>query len=508
MTSKRIIPLLIVFLLIIGISACRSDGPEEAVILPAEAGEAIAHEGAGDLDAGDQDAEDLDAGDHDGEELDADDHDAEDLDSSEHDGDDLDAEMPEEWLPKPVALNTATEAVAFSMGDADAPVEIVEFTDYQCPFCQRHGLQTMPELMEKLVESGQVFYAIKDLPLDRIHPEARSASVAARCAGEQDAYLPMHDAIFAAQAEWSGAGDETAVIFSDLAAELQLDVTAFDACVAGGRQADKVQANVNEALALGLEGTPFFFIDGYALSGAQPYAVFEGVVELAEKGELGEVIAAQARQAYEAMVAQQAAAAQAAAQPAAPVDVSLDDAFAVGDPDAPVTIVEYSDYQCPFCARHGLQTFSKIASELVETGQVRYVFKDMPSTSIHPQATLAAEAARCAGDQGSEAYMTMHDKLFEEQGAWSGRGNAADLFVEYAGQIGLDGEVFATCLENHEFAAAVQADALEARDLGFSGTPSFLINGQPLVGAHPYEVFERVVESLIVAEAPAQTASN
>jgi protein-disulfide isomerase len=414
------------------------------------------------------------------------------------------AAIPEFVPPQPVFLPTGPEAVAFAMGDPDAPIHVIEFTDYQCPFCQRYATETMPAVMENLVESGRVFYAIKDLPLDRLHPEARSASVAARCAGEQDAYLPMHDAVFAAQADWSGTGDQAEVVFTDLAAELDLDLDAFSTCITDGRQADNVQANMEEAMALGLNGTPFFIIDGYPMSGAQPYEAFEMAVELAENGELGDVITAYARQAYEAMVAQQAPPA-----PQAPVEVALDNAYAIGDPDAPVTIVEYTDFQCPFCARHALQTFTQIEQDLVETGKVHYVFKDLPLTSIHPQATLAAEAARCAGaqDMGQDAYVAMHHTLFEEQEAWSGQANAADLFANYAAEIGLDGGSFAACLENHDFAAAVQADMQEARALGINGTPAFLINGHLVSGALPFDVFEQAVDSLI-AEASVPSASN
>ena len=172
------------------------------------------------------------------------------------------------------------------------------------PSASSFALETMPALMENLVESGRVYYVIKDLPLDALHPEARAASVAARCAGEQDAYLPMHDAIFAAQADWSGTGDGATAIFVDLAAGLDSGRDAFETCMADGRQAEKVQANVEEALALGVNGTPFFFLDGYGLSGAQPYELFEMAVGLAENGELDDVIEAQAREYYDAMVAQ------------------------------------------------------------------------------------------------------------------------------------------------------------------------------------------------------------
>ena len=101
----------------------------------------------------------------------------------------------------------------------------------------------------------------------------------------------------------------------------------------------------------------------------------------------------------------------------------------------------------------------------------------------------------------------MHNMLFEKQQAWSGQANAADLFANYAAEIGVNSEGFATCLENHDYQAAVQADMQEAMAVGITGTPAFLINGHLVSGALPFEVFEQAVESLI-AEASAQPASN
>ena len=165
-----------------------------------------------------------------------------------------------------------------------------------------------------------------------------------------------------------------------------------------------------------------------------------------------------------------------------------------------MTIVEYTDYQCPYCARHASQTFNKIAEDLVETGQVRYVFKDMPLTSIHPQAMLAAEAARCAGVQNDDAFVTMHNLLFENQGAWSGNSDASDLFASYAAEIGLDSSDFESCINDHTFESAVRADIQEAMQVGITGTPAFIINGQLMFGAQPYEVFEQAVD-ILLAEA-------
>ena len=491
MTMKRIVPILLLLALVISLAACQSSPADEAVDAPVDA--AV----AGEEQPVKEDSEPA-AVQQPSEPVveEAEEPVVEDVAEPPA------VDIPEFVPPEPATLDTAPEAIALALGDPDAPVQIVEFTDYGCPYCRHYAQETMPALLENLVESGRVYFVIKDLPLDALHPEARAASVAARCAGEQDAYLAMHDALFATQEEWSGTSDGANGGFAGLAADLDLDAGAFEACVAGAEQAERVQANVDEAMALGINGTPFFFLDGYGLSGAQPYELFEAAVELAENDELDDVIEAQAREYYDAMVAQAEAMARQAAEP---VEVSLENAHVLGDTDAPVTIVEYTDFQCPYCARHALETFPQIEEDLVETGKVRYVFKALPLTSIHPQAMLAAEASRCAGAQ--DGYLAMHTKLFEEQEAWSGQADAAELFAGYAAEIGLDGETFASCLENHDTIDPVQADMEEAISAGITGTPAFLINGRLVSGAMPFEAFEQAVEAAI-AEGAGQPAGN
>ncbi|MCA9999828.1 MAG: DsbA family protein, partial [Anaerolineales bacterium] len=169
--------------------------------------------------------------------------------------------------------------------------------------------------------------------------------------------------------------------------------------------------------------------------------------------------------------------------------------FAVGDPNAPVEIIEYTDFQCPFCQRHFLQTFPQIKAQYIDTGQVYYVFKDLPLTTIHPQAFLAAEAARCAADQG--AYLEMHNLLFTKQGEWSGSSAAATAFTDYASQLGLDRDTFSACLTNHAQETAVQADMDEAIGFGISGTPAFFVNGNFVNGAQPFSVFSQVIDKML-----------
>lgn len=373
---------------------------------------------------------------------------------------------PARVAPTPAAIPAANFAAA--LGDPQAPVTIIEFTDYQCPFCARHALETLPQLLTEQIETGRVYYMLKDLPLENIHPNARAAAKAARCAGEQDAYWEMHDALFTAQESW-GSGNLPSAIFTDLAASLELDRAAFDACMDDDRHTQAIQQNLDEALSLEANSTPFFFIDGYPVPGAQPYELFAYAIDLAEAGDLA--------RAY------------------APPDPDLSAAFAIGDAEAPVTIVEYTDFQCPFCSRYHEQSFGQIVENFVDTGLVRYVFKDFPLTNIHPQAVLAASAARCAGEQ--DARLEMYTQLFAQQSAWSGRADAADLFKSYAADLGLDTEAFAECLDSGRQEAAVQADLEEGMALGINGTPAFILNGRPLSGAQPYQVFEQAINQLL-----------
>ncbi len=377
---------------------------------------------------------------------------------------------PPRVAPTPAAIPAANAAAV--LGDPDAPVTIVEYTDYQCPFCQRHVLETMPGIISNMIENGRVRYILKDLPLDSLHPEARTAAMAARCAGEQDSYWPMHDAIFEDQQLWSGQGSAAIDIIVSLADKLELDQDVLRLCIEDGRYTEAVQGNFDEAQSLGASATPYFFIDGMPIPGAQAYELFEYAVGLAEEGILSE--------------------AYGTGEP----DVS--DSFAIGDPDAPVVIIEYTDFQCPYCSRHFQQTFSQIKEDFVDEGLVYYIFKDFPLTNIHPQAVKAAEAARCAGDQ--DEYLSMHSKLFSAQNEWSGNPSATQTFIGYAEELGLNTDSFKSCLESGEHESAVLQDQDEGAQLGVTGTPAFFINGHSMSGAQPYPIFEQAINQFLAEQ--------
>ena len=171
-------------------------------------------------------------------------------------------------------------------------------------------------------------------------------------------------------------------------------------------------------------------------------------------------------------------------------EVLTDPAAERGSENAPVTIVEFTDYQCPFCERHFTGTQPQIEQDYIDTGKVRYLIRDMP-LPIHPNAPAAAYAARCAADQGK--YWEMHDLLFQKQTEWSS-GNTDELFSGYAGDVGLSVNSFTTCLADGRHKKAVDADMALAQKVGVGGTPAFVINKELIIGAQPFTVFQQAIE--------------
>ncbi|MBX7214744.1 MAG: thioredoxin domain-containing protein [Thermoflexales bacterium] len=181
----------------------------------------------------------------------------------------------------------------------------------------------------------------------------------------------------------------------------------------------------------------------------------------------------------------------------APAVIAAREANTLGKADAPVTLVEYSDFQCPYCLRHYTDTQAKLIAEYVNTGKVKIVFKNFPIPELHPQAMQAAVAAECAADQGK--FWAYHDVLFARFGAQSVDYSAAGL-SGYATGMSLDKEKFENCLRDDKIVARINADRQEGSRLGVRGTPTFFVNGQALVGAQPYTVFKQVLDSALAGK--------
>jgi len=189
------------------------------------------------------------------------------------------------------------------------------------------------------------------------------------------------------------------------------------------------------------------------------------------------------------------------------VNVGVDNDPVLGSVDAPVTIVAFSDYQCPFCRKFWTDSFFKIKENYIDTGKVKFVFRDFPLESLHPMAQSASEAAECVRAKGGDlAYYKYHDKLFEEQNILDG-GDAKlgpvmstvsftinDL-KEWASEIGYDIDL---CLDSGEMGDEVKNDLSDGISIGISGTPAFIINGRLISGAQPFSVFEEIIEEELV----------
>ncbi len=182
--------------------------------------------------------------------------------------------------------------------------------------------------------------------------------------------------------------------------------------------------------------------------------------------------------------------------------ISLDDDPFKGDPNAPVIVVEFSDFQCPFCSRFYQQTLPLIQENYIDTGKIKFVYRDLPLDSLHPNARLTHIAAECADEQ--EKFWEYHDVLFEKQSQWQ-RLSSTDLSItltQFATDLGLQSASFETCLESEEMANEVKNDVADATKYGSTGTPTFFIGTEEdgfikLVGAQPYAAFEALIEDYL-----------
>ncbi len=199
-----------------------------------------------------------------------------------------------------------------------------------------------------------------------------------------------------------------------------------------------------------------------------------------------------------------------ALQPSVPqekVTLTLHGDYSLGRADAPVVIVEYTDYQCAFCERFRAETFPEIRKNLIDTGKARFVKRDLPLPA-HPGAMKAAEAARCAGDQGK--FWEMHDRLSAH---FSSLG--PDAYARFARELSLDVQEFRSCLDSDRHMADIQASARGAGAIGIGATPSFVVGtisgnvleGVRITGAQPYGVFEKAITDLLAAR-PGERAAG
>ena len=377
--------------------------------------------------------------------------------------------------PEPERIDVQADLEGWpSIGDPNAPVTIIEYSDFACPFCTRFWEQTLPSIKQDYVDEGIVRFVYKDFVVvggDR-------AAEAAHCAAEQDSFWEYHDLLFEHheqdRARWSDPN-----VHRGYAETLGLDADALVECFEERRYQAKVQESTREAQAHGGRGTPYFLVNDIPVSGAQPYPVFVEAIETALTGD--------------------ASAPPPQPEPQPEPETASVDAVGpmLGDADAPVVIIEFSSYQCPFCKRFHEETMPSLMEEYIEAGVVRHYYRDFP-LPMQANSGPAAHAARCAGEQDS--YHAYQGVLFAQQEEWSPLSDPTDQFVSYAEQVGLDTNAFHECQESGRYDADVTADAQAGAAAGVSGTPSFFIGNEEdgyemLVGAQPLPVFAEAIEA-------------
>ncbi len=404
-------------------------------------------------------------------------------------------------------------------GDPDAAITIYEYSDYECPFCARHVIQTEPALLAGFGETGSVKFVFRDMPLSSIHANAVAAAIAANCVAEQDIVLfwQMHDLIFRTQQEWAPL-EEALSFFAGLVQDLGADTTQYGSCMANSAtQLAKVNDSLAEAQSFGYTGTPSFrFVreetgESFSLTGAQPYDTFAGWIDTIASGGTPQGAAqaqaqTQQQQQGDGQLPFWATAEGLTPDPDRPGYTLAGDIYK-GSSDAPIVIVEFSDFQCPYCSRHTLTTQPVLDQEFIEKGEVMWVFKHFPIQNIHPFAFAASVAAECAAEQ--EAFWQFHHRLFVDMELWA-RPDNSSYFMELAAEYELDTDAFATCVSADGSAQAVQSDMQDGAPF-VRGTPTFVVlyggEGRLIPGALPADQFVAALAEML-AEASAAGADN
>ncbi|MEN9577163.1 MAG: hypothetical protein RJA70_172 [Pseudomonadota bacterium] len=380
-----------------------------------------------------------------------------------------------------------------SWGNGDALVTIIEASDFECPFCSRVG-GTLKQIKDTYgPEKVRIVWKHNPLPFHKNAGPAHTASQAAFAVGGSEAFWKFHDLAFANQ---KALTEEN---YKKWAKEIGLDAAKFEAALKDPKNAAKVQKDLAENKTIGITGTPAFRINGVVLSGAQPFERFKTAIDeqLKKADELVKAGTAKSQISLKLTKENFAAAPAAPEKAQAPaedtatwrVPVLKDDPIK-GNKDALVTIVEWSDFQCPFCSRVNptmVKLFEKYGDDL------RVVWKDN-ALPFHNEAKPAANIARLAYEKGGDKlFWKAHDLLFEKQ-----KELGADTYAAIAKELGLPADAPKLAAAN-KYAEKIDASMELAGDLNARGTPHFFVNGRRLSGAQPFEKFDALVTEQLAA---------
>jgi protein-disulfide isomerase len=363
-------------------------------------------------------------------------------------------------------------------GPETAPVTIVMFSDFECPYCER-GHRTLEALQRKY--RGVVRIVYKAYPLD-MHSNAIFAAMAARTAQNQGKFWEFHDRLY------GGDGLEARQLLAH-ARKVGMDVEALERDLDEFVHAAEVRRDMRQGRRLGVTSTPHFFINGRSVTGAKDFEAFEAIIaeeleladgwlasgiphdqlyEHATKDGFAEVVYSQKRRGLD---------------PDGVFPVPLGQSPRRGPDDAPVTIVTFGDFECRFCVR-GHHTMEQLLARYGD--RIRVVYKHHP-LSFHSHAFIAARASMAAHAQGK--FWEYHDGLYALDADFDEKALHA-----LAKKIGLDMRKFTKAMNSVELDAQIEKDLSLGMNLGVNGTPAFFVNGRPLEGALPELQFRMLIE--------------
>ena len=364
-------------------------------------------------------------------------------------------------------------------GGSEGLVTIVEFSSYQCPFCNRVR-PTIAELQQQYGDDLRVVFKHRPLPMQQQSEPAARAAIAAQNQGK---FWEFHAGLFDNQGRIGEA------LFPELAEQLELDLDQFKADMASDATAARLREDTSLADQLQAQGTPHFFVNGYRLRGAQPIETFKALVdrELAVARKLVEDGTARA-DVYERQQADAVArpAAAAPAEPAKPVEFKLEGAPSRGPADARVTVVEFSDFQCGYCGRLS-STLAEVMPDYED--RVRFVSMQFPLGRF-PHSQKASEAALAANEQGK--YWEYKNLVYDNQ-----RELTDESFEKFAEQLGLDMDRFRADLTSGKYAQVINAQRDEGQAAGVRGTPALYLNGRQIGGAIPAENLRSAIDEAL-----------
>jgi protein-disulfide isomerase len=375
------------------------------------------------------------------------------------------------------------------LGSRLAPVTIVEFEDFQCPFCAR-AESTLATLEDEYgTEKLRIVWKNSPLPFHQNARPAAEAAMGVYALAGPAAFWKFHDAAFANQQSLSDAK------YAEWAGLLGVDAKSFQRGLDAHTWSAKVDEDLALAKRLNVNGTPHFFINGVEVSGAQPHDKFAEVIEDQLKQASAKIEAGTPRdQVYAVLAAENLKKGPAPddddgppAKDTATYKVPVGKSPVRGATNALVTIIEFADFQCPYCAKAD-PTVQQVMSTYA--GNVRFVWKNEPlpfHQNAEPAAELALEARAEKGDAG---FWDAHDRLFASQPNLE----SSDL-EKIAAAMKLDVAKVKSAIKTHKYKGEIEADSDLGDDVQANGTPHFFINGKRLIGAVPFDNFKEIIDT-------------